>query len=95
MRVAETIRRKLATVLAPVRIEIVDDSHRHAGHAGARPEGETHFRVEIVAAAFTGKSRLERQRMVHAALADELAGRVHALSLRLMTPAEAAAESAE
>ena len=84
--VAETMRRKLTEALAPAHLAIVDESHRHAGHAGARPEGETHFRVEIVAAAFAGKSRLEQQRLVHQALAEELASRVHALSLTTRAP---------
>lgn len=87
--VAETIRRKLDYAFAPLRLDIVDESHRHAGHAGARPEGETHFRVEIVAAAFSGKSRLERQRLVYGALTEELAGPVHALSLATLAPDEA------
>jgi BolA protein len=73
-----------------VRLEIVDDSHRHAGHAGARPEGETHFSVTVVSAAFAGLSRVDRQRRVHAALAAELRTRVHALALRTLTPDEAA-----
>jgi BolA protein len=86
--VAETIRRTLTEAFLPQRLEIIDESHRHVGHAGARPEGETHFRVEIVAAAFAGRSRLDRQRMVNALLADLLAGRVHALSVRTLAPGE-------
>ena len=88
--VAETMRRKLEAEFAPVRLEIVDDSHRHAGHVGERPEGETHFDVTIVSIAFAGLGRVDRQRRVHAALADELATRVHALALRTLTPDEAA-----
>jgi BolA family transcriptional regulator, general stress-responsive regulator len=88
--VAEMMRRKLTESLAPTRLAIVDESHRHAGHVGARPEGETHFRVEIVSAAFAGLSRIERQRLVHQVLAAELAGRVHALSLATLTPDEVA-----
>ena len=65
----------------PVSLNIKDESSQHAGHNGARPEGETHFRVEIVAGAFAGKSRVDCQRMVYAVLADELAGPVHALSV--------------
>jgi len=87
---AERIRRKLTAGLAPDRLEVVDDSHRHAGHAGADPAGETHFRVAVVAAAFAGKSRVDRQRMIHALLAEELAERVHALSIAARTPEEAA-----
>ena len=91
--VAETIRRKLTLDLSPARLVVLDESHRHAGHAGARPEGETHFRVEIVTAAFAGLSRIERQRLVHRLLSEELAGPVHALSLATLTPAEAAGRS--
>ena len=87
--VAESMRRKLTEALAPTRLAIIDESHRHAGHAGARPEGETHFRVEIVSASFAGLSRVERQRLVHRLLAAELAGPVHALSLATLTPEEA------
>jgi BolA family transcriptional regulator, general stress-responsive regulator len=86
--VAETIRRKLTERLAPSRLEIVDESHRHAGHAGARPEGETHFAVTIAAAEFTGLNRVARQRLVYDILADELASRVHALSLTTLAPDE-------
>ena len=88
MSVANTMRRKLTEAFHPIRLAITDDSHRHAGHAGARPEGETHFTVEIVAAAFAGKSRIERQRLVYAALASELQSRVHALALRTLAPNE-------
>ena len=88
MSVADTIRRKLSDRFAPARLEIVDESHRHAGHAGARPEGETHFAVAIVSAAFAGQSRVARQRLVYQALADELATRVHALSLTTLAPDE-------
>ncbi|HLY44537.1 MAG TPA: BolA family protein [Stellaceae bacterium] len=88
MTVAETMRDKLTRRFAPVRLEIVDESHRHAGHAGARPEGETHFSLTIVAPAFAGLSRVARQRLVYEALADELATRVHALSVTTRTPAE-------
>lgn len=84
--VAETMRRKLTEALAPTHLVIIDESHRHAGHAGARPEGETHFRIEIVSEKFAGLSRIERQRLVHQLLASELAGRVHALSLATQTP---------
>jgi BolA family transcriptional regulator, general stress-responsive regulator len=89
--VAATIRRKLTERLVPIRLEIVDESQRHAGHAGARPEGETHFAVTIASPAFAGLSRVARQRVVYQILADELATRVHALSLTTLTPAEDAA----
>ncbi|MBV9828638.1 MAG: BolA family transcriptional regulator [Alphaproteobacteria bacterium] len=82
------MRAKLSEKLAPTRIDIVDDSHRHAGHSGARPEGETHFTVTVVSEVFAGMTRVARQRVVYRILADELAGRVHALSLSTLTPAE-------
>jgi len=88
MRVAERIRTKLTAALQPTRLVIRDDSHRHAGHSGARPEGETHFHVEIVSAAFAGASRVARQRRVYEVLADEMAGPVHALALATLTPEE-------
>ncbi|HEX2113123.1 MAG TPA: BolA family protein [Alphaproteobacteria bacterium] len=88
MQVAETIRRILTDSFAPERLAVIDDSHRHMGHAGARPEGETHFTVEIVASSFAGRSRVERQRLVYAALADLLRERVHALALKTLTPEE-------
>jgi len=89
------MRAKLVAALAPEHLEIVDESALHAGHAGARPGGETHFRVEIVAAAFAGYGRLARQRRVYEILKEELAGGVHALSLSTLTPDEAASRSAQ
>lgn len=89
MPVAHRIREKLTASLNPLRLEVVDESHRHAGHAGARPGGETHFRVEIVAAAFQGKTRLERQRLVYAVLKEEMSQQIHALSLVTRAPGEA------
>jgi len=86
--VAETIRQKLSARFAPSRLEIIDDSHRHAGHAGAHPEGETHFAVTIVSLAFDGIGRVARQRLVYQTLAEELATRVHALSLTVLAPGE-------
>jgi BolA protein len=88
MSVAETIRQKLTQRFAPTWLEIEDESHRHIGHEGARPGGETHFAVTIVSAAFTGQSRVARQRLVYQTLAAELATRVHALSLTTLTPDE-------
>ena len=88
MVVADTIRRKLTERFAPTRLEVEDQSHLHAGHAGARPGGETHFAVTIVSAAFTGQSRVARQRLVYETLARELADRVHALSLTTLAPNE-------
>ena len=89
MLVAHRIREKLRAALNPIKLEIEDESARHAGHAGARPGGETHFRVEVVAAVFDGKSRLERQRLVYAALKEEMAQQIHALSLVTRAPGEA------
>ncbi len=88
MPVADTIRDKLTDRFAPTRLEIVDESHRHAGHEGARPEGETHFAVTIVSAAFAGEPRVTRQRLVYQTLAEELATRIHALSLTTLAPHE-------
>lgn len=88
MTMAQRIHQKLTAAFSPVRLQITDDSHKHAGHAGARPGGETHFSVEIVAPAFAGRSRVERQRMVYAVLAAEMQERVHALALRTLAPAE-------
>lgn len=90
MRVAETIRAKLIAKFAPTDLAIEDESARHAGHSGARPEGETHFRLRMVSNSFEGLSRVERQRRVYSALTDEMAGPVHALALTTLTPAEAA-----
>ncbi len=90
MRVAEEMKRKIEEALKPDRLDIIDESHRHAGHAGHNPQGESHFRVEIVSEAFAGKSRVERHRMVNALLSEELAGRVHAMALTTMTGDEAA-----
>lgn len=91
MNVADTIREKLTTGLSPVTLEVVDDSAKHADHAGARPGGETHFSVRIVAAAFNGMNRVERQRRVYGLLSHEMETRVHALSLSALTPQEAEA----
>jgi BolA protein len=88
MQIAESMRRKIEDALAPAQLEIIDDSHRHAGHAGHDGQGESHFRVRIVSEAFAGKSRVERQRLVYDLLAAELKDRVHALSLTTQTPAE-------
>jgi BolA protein len=88
MTVADRIRAKLTRALAPTRLEIHDDSHRHEGHAGSRPGGESHFRLEIVSPAFAGETRLDRQRRVYDLLAEELRGSVHALQLTTLTPEE-------
>ncbi len=92
MTVAETMTQKLAAAFAPAELSVQDESAKHAGHFGARPEGETHFRVRIVSDAFKGASRVERQRRVYAALADELKTRVHALQITALAPDEARKE---
>lgn len=83
------IEAKLTAALAPAALLVVDESHLHAGHAGSRPGGETHFRVTVVADAFAGRSRVERHRLVNAALARELAESVHALAIHAKAPGEA------
>ena len=88
MRVAAAIEKKLSEAFSPVRISVLDESHKHKGHAGARPGGESHFRVEIVSAEFAGLSRLDRRRRIYAALAEEMANDIHALALKPLTPDE-------
>jgi len=84
----EAIHQKLSSAFAPTRLEIEDDSARHAGHAGASPGGESHFNVTIESAAFAGTAKVARQRMVYRALAEELAGPLHALSVKALAPGE-------
>ncbi|MDX7952580.1 BolA family transcriptional regulator [Lichenihabitans sp. Uapishka_5] len=79
----------LTEALHPVSLDVVDESHHHAGHGGWRPEGETHFRVKVVSAAFAGKTRVDRHRMVNALASGELAAGLHALAIEARTPAEA------
>ena len=86
--VTDAIRSKLEAAFAPTHLEIADDSDKHHGHAGHREGGESHFTVVIASQAFAGQSRVQRQRMVHAALAEELAGPVHALSVKALAPGE-------
>jgi BolA protein len=86
MSVAQDIERKLNEALAPTSLKVIDESHLHAGHVGARPEGETHFRVEVVSDAFADCSRVDRQRLVYDILREELAGPVHALSVQASPP---------
>ena len=92
MTMADTIRAKLDAAFTPQRLDIVDDSARHAGHAGASEggadRGETHFSVSIVSVAFSGLGRVERQRRVYDVLADELKGPIHALALKTAAPGE-------
>ncbi|WP_082540495.1 BolA family protein [Bosea sp. Leaf344] len=86
---AERITKNLRQALAPSRLEVIDESHQHQGHGGWREGGETHFRVIVVSEAFAGKSRLDRHRLVNAALVQELADRVHALAIVAKAPGEA------
>lgn len=88
MTATDRMSEKLTAALAPQRLSIVDDSHKHEGHSGWKEGGETHFRVEIVSEHFSGKSRVERQRMVYALLSDELADTIHALQLKTLAPSE-------
>jgi len=85
-QVGQTITQKLTDAFTPVELDVIDESHKHAGHSGARPEGETHFKVVIVAEAFNGASLVERHRAINTALAEELADRVHALSISAKAP---------
>ncbi|MDA7947914.1 MAG: BolA family transcriptional regulator [Hyphomicrobiaceae bacterium] len=89
MGMEDTIREKLTEAFLPVSIDVVNDSHRHAGHAGSPGTGESHFRVTIVSGAFDGLSRVERHRLVNTALAAELSGPVHALAIKALAPDEA------
>jgi len=88
MRTADLITKKLTEAFEPQSIEVVDESHRHEGHAGHRPGGQTHYRVYIVSQAFKGKTRLERHRMINATLSGELADGVHALAIHASAPGE-------
>jgi BolA protein len=86
--VAETIRSKLAAAFSPAKLEVIDESDRHAGHSGAREGGESHFNVVIEADVFTGVARVQRQRKIYGVLAEELAGPIHALSVKATAPGE-------
>jgi BolA family transcriptional regulator, general stress-responsive regulator len=88
MPVRDQIAAKLAAAFAPQSLDVVDESHRHEGHAGHRPGGETHFRVHIVSDAFRGKSRIERHRMINQTLSSELSGGIHALAIHASAPGE-------
>ncbi len=84
----ERLRSVLVRIFAPTVLEVVDDSARHAGHAGSSDAGETHYSVRMVSAAFAGQSRVARSRAVHEAVAGEFRDGLHALSLTLQSPAE-------
>jgi len=88
MTMKERMAAKLDAAFAPVEIELVDESERHRGHSGYREGGETHFRLRLVSDRFAGMGRVARQRAVNQALAEELAERVHALSMELRAPGE-------
>ena len=91
MQISDIISRKLTEAFAPQSLKVEDESHRHEGHAGHRPGGQTHFWVYIVSNAFKGKSRVERHRMVNGILSSELAGGVHALAIHAAAPGEGGA----
>ena len=84
----DRIAAALAATLHPTRLEIIDESDRHAGHSGARPGGETHYRLDIVSEAFIGKNRVARHRLINAALAAEFASGLHALAIAAAAPGE-------
>jgi BolA protein len=86
--VATEMLARLNSALSPSRIELIDDSEQHRGHGGYNPAGESHFTLHIESRVFTGKNRLERQRMIYAALGDLMHERVHALSIRAKAPGE-------
>jgi len=91
MDVKTQIAEKLAAAFTPQSLDVVDESHQHAGHAGAQPGGQTHFRVHIVSESFRGKSRVDRHRMINQTLSGELAGGVHALAIHASAPGEGSA----
>lgn len=87
--VATDMLKRLRAALQPTSIELVDDSEQHRGHGGYNPAGESHFTLRVESPAFTGKSRVERQRMIYAALGELMEQRIHALSIRASAPGEA------
>jgi len=86
--VAAEIATRLNAALAPTRLEVINDSEKHRGHAGDDGSGESHFTVIIESAAFSGKTRLDRQRAVNAALGELLRDRIHALAIKALAPGE-------
>ena len=86
--VAAEMTRRLTAALEPTRLDLVDDSEQHRGHGGYNPAGESHFSLRIESAAFEGKTRVQRQRMIYAALGELMESRVHALSIRATAPGE-------
>jgi stress-induced morphogen len=93
MSIEQSIREKLSKAFAPETLEVVNESHHHAGHAGSPGTGESHFSVKVVSDAFTGKSRVQRHRMVNEVLADELSGKIHALAITALSPEDGARAS--
>lgn len=88
MRVEEEITQKLRDAFAPISLEVVNDSDRHRGHAGSPGTGQSHFTIKVVSESFAGKSRVERHRMINEVLAEELAGKIHALAISALAPGE-------
>jgi BolA family transcriptional regulator, general stress-responsive regulator len=88
MTIESSMREKLMLALHPTRLDVINESELHAGHRSSPGTGESHYRILIVSPAFTGKSRVERHRLVNAALADEVGKRVHALALNAYAPGE-------
>ncbi len=86
--VAAEMLARLNSALSPTKMELIDDSEQHRGHGGYNPEGESHFSLAIESPSFVGKNRVERQRMIYAALGDLMQARVHALSIRATAPGE-------
>ena len=93
MSVLKTIHRKISERLAFAKIEVIDESHLHAGHAGAREGGESHFRVTVISDEFADLPRVARQRLINDILREELQGPIHALAMKTLTPEEGAAQS--
>ncbi len=89
MSAEQSMREKLMMGLNPTRLDIINESELHAGHRSSPGTGESHFRILVVSDAFAGKSRVERHRIVNEILAEELAGRIHALALKVYAPGEA------
>lgn len=88
VKLADWIEDTLRREFDPTVLAVTDESHLHAGHSGARPEGETHFRVDVVSDAFAGKSRVERHRLVNGALSEAFSRGLHALALKARVPGE-------
>lgn len=88
MQTKDVIAQKLTAAFNPESLDVLDESHRHEGHAGHRPGGQTHYRIYIVSEAFRGKSRLARHRLINDALSSELAGGIHALAIHASAPGE-------